>query len=243
MQRVSLRQLYLATAHGTLNDYLSGHPEILTSEVADLLKADLHHALEAGDLRSAQFSAAAACEILFGLGQAAAGVTVYSDYLRARLDRAEDGEDYGRLRSSAMELAIRSSDTGWHDGTMLNWVLAARCSFQAAEQTWPPTSLTHLLQALRDCADVLEAVAEHPLGPSSESVLGQLAVLLGSVSEQARTVEWPAEDWLPVLALLRRTARAGERVITRPVIRRQFQDRTRSEWLEQALVRLFAEHS
>jgi hypothetical protein len=242
MQDVSLSELFLATTHGGLDDYLSGHPEVLTSEVADLLKRVVHQTLEAGDLRSAQCSAAAACEVLAGIGQAADGITVYADYLRTRLDRAGVGEDYGPLRSSAMELAIRCADAGWHDGTMRSWALAARCSFQAAEQSRPPTSLTHLLQALRDCADLLEAVAEHPLGPSSESCLGRLAVMLASVAELARTEEWPAEDWLTVLALLRRTARAGERVITRPAIRRQLQDETCGEWVEQALVRLFAEH-
>jgi hypothetical protein len=239
----SLHELFLATAHGRLDDHLSGHPEILTGEVADLLKAVLQHNQEAGDLRSAQCSAAAAREVLFGLGQTADGIKVYADYLHTRLDRAGDGEDYGHLRGSAMELATHCSDSGWHDGMALTWALAARCSFQAAGQNRPPTSLAHLLQALRDCADVLEAVAEHPLGPNSQLVLGRLAVLLGSVADQARAEEWPPEDWLTVLALLRRNARAGERVIARPVVRRQLGgDETRSEQLEQVLVRLFTEH-
>jgi hypothetical protein len=142
-------------------------------------------------------------------GKPPAGVAVYSGQIQARLVRQEDGEDYARLRSSALDLAIRSSDTGWHDGTVLNWTLAARCCYQASLDTWP--------------------------------VLGRLAVLLGPVAEKARTPEWPVQG-LSVLAALRRTARAGERVLRRSLINRQFDDPERTRWLEHALVQQFTEH-
>ena len=211
------------------------------TQVVPALTSDLREALTVGDLRSAQASALAASEIMFDSGNVPGAVTCLAAVLQARADLDLEDEDYLELRAQALGLATRSSDAGWGPGVSLSWLIAAQCACVYARRTDPPAQDV-LLAALRDVADILEMVAEHPLDERDSFQVPLLAMLTAAVYEDTRAAQWPVADQLQTRALVRRAGRAAERVLPRGIGARCYDDPERARRLESSLLRLIEEN-
>jgi hypothetical protein len=237
----SRQVLYGEAARGRLGRFLDAHPDMVNAEVAEALSQDFRRAAEYGDLGTAVIAVRAGAEILDRIGAGQEAVRLQIDLLRLQVAAAGSVEEYTSLRDSALAVGARAQDRRWPAAQIECWLLAAECARRLADEAAPAHRGDYLIAALRDLADVSELVSEQPPGQQLHSHQLRLTEMLVDVPHAAYGVSWDESALLGLRALLKRAARASERIITRGITAEMFPDRESAGEADRRLLRLFRE--
>jgi hypothetical protein len=239
----AMRMLYRAAERGTVDGYLTEHPEIITSESTTSLEHDFRRAVDFGDLDAAGLAASGAVLIHLRLGNREAALDMQTRLVRLHSESARTEEEYRTARDSALVLGGRALGEGWSPAVTDAWLIAAYCAAQMSETARSASRLDHLHDALRDTADLAELLAARQVADNPVDQVQRLAALVGQVAQGVFAASWPEERLLTVRMLLRRVARAAERAIPRGISGEIFNDPQRASQLDETLMRLFAAHA
>lgn len=204
---MDLEPLYRAVADGRLTEHLDAHPELVTPEVVAACREDVPGAARAGRPDISWVAAMAAAYLQLRLGDPLGSITSRLDAVQARFMMTDDVDGYAATREESLQVGDLGEQVGSATHVFRARVLAADCSYFAAEQS---DDAGLLLRALDDVGSAAETANGLTDDPQQAVWMARLASLLAATVNEAWGRARPRAEKEGVDAAMRRIAAGAE---------------------------------
>lgn len=204
---MTLEELVNVTASGGLAELLQTRGDEVTPELASEARSLFKQAVQAGNLGLAQVAAIAGAHAWLHLGDRHQGLVNHVDSLQIEYMRAETPEAYAEVREALLQARVMGDEIGDREQAFKAAIIAADCSFWAAQASHPTAKSGLLLQTMED---IVAASGEADAGDAAE--YERYVSLLAATASEAMSTVW-LDDEARAQALLRQLAQAADRTI------------------------------